>query len=471
MNIQEAKEEIARTLRAYAKKDESGRYLIPPEKQRPMLLIGPPGIGKTAIMKQIADELSCGLVSYAMTHHTRQSAIGLPFITEKEYGGKKWSVTEYTMSEIVASIYEYMKETGKDSGILFLDEINCVSETLTPVMLQLLQNKTFGNTPLPKGWVIVAAGNPSEYNKSVKELDMVTMDRVKNMDIEADLSVWLSYALKQRIHPAIRTYLSIYPDHFYSIKERDGKQYFVTARAWEDLSLLLSSYEEDGIEVSPDWFLQYLQDEDIARSFGLYYDLFKHYSKDLPKETETSSLAKLLLSDTEKIKDISSTEWLSISAMLFHSIEYKASETKGSKETLALKKRFISLIPSPDDKEKEDELISFFKKRRAGLEERFDKGLVKTEDVIREKRVLASIEDDILSYKKQDKEDDFLSFEEKINERNEKEIQRKEDALRIQIEDALKLLSNSKEAKNALLYFTEDLARSQSCAALLPEDN
>ena len=75
--------------------------------------------------------------AYSITHHTRQSAIGLPFISKKQYGGQEYSVTEYTMSEIVASVYDKMEETGLSEGILFIDEINCVSETLAPAMLQL----------------------------------------------------------------------------------------------------------------------------------------------------------------------------------------------------------------------------------------------------------------------------------------------------------------------------------------------
>ena len=138
MNIQQAKDEIARTYRAYTRRNPDGTHRIPVEKQRPVLLIGPPGIGKTAIMRQIAAECDCGLVAYSMTPHTRQSAIGLPYIAQKVYAGVSRPVTEYTMSEIVAAIYDYMEASGRRSGILFLDEINCVSETLTPVMLQLL---------------------------------------------------------------------------------------------------------------------------------------------------------------------------------------------------------------------------------------------------------------------------------------------------------------------------------------------
>ena len=113
MNIKKAKEDIKNTVRAYLKKDNYGQYAIPSIRQRPVLLMGPPGIGKTQIMQQIAQECNIGLVAYTITHHTRQSAVGLPFIKEKTFDGKSYSVTEYTMSEIIYSIYQYMEESGK----------------------------------------------------------------------------------------------------------------------------------------------------------------------------------------------------------------------------------------------------------------------------------------------------------------------------------------------------------------------
>ena len=188
MNIKQAKQEIINTVQAYLTKDETGEYAIPVERQRPVLLIGPPGIGKTAIMEQVAQECGINLVSYTITHHTRQSAIGLPFISKKTYDGEDVSVTEYTMSEIIASIYDQIEQSGIHEGILFLDEINCVSETLAPTMLQFLQFKTFGNHRVPDGFVIVTAGNPPEYNKSVRDFDIVTYDRVKRIYIEEDFS-------------------------------------------------------------------------------------------------------------------------------------------------------------------------------------------------------------------------------------------------------------------------------------------
>ena len=83
MNIAEAKQQIRDAMTAYFTRDKFGNFRIPAESQRPVFLMGPPGIGKTAVMKQVADELGVGLVYYSMTHHTRQSALGLPLIVKK----------------------------------------------------------------------------------------------------------------------------------------------------------------------------------------------------------------------------------------------------------------------------------------------------------------------------------------------------------------------------------------------------
>ena len=87
MNIQEAKQEIIHTLQAYLRKDDAGNYLFPAVHQRPILLMGPPGIGKTAIMEQVARRCGVGLVAYTITHHTRQSAIG-PILRKKPTAGR-----------------------------------------------------------------------------------------------------------------------------------------------------------------------------------------------------------------------------------------------------------------------------------------------------------------------------------------------------------------------------------------------
>lgn len=280
MNIKEAKDYIKNSVHIYLKKDQYGEYRIPVVRQRPVFLLGAPGLGKTAIMEQIAEELGIALVSYSMTHHTRQSALGLPFIKHKVYEGMEYDVSEYTMSEIISSIYDVMEESGIKEGILFLDEINCVSETLAPSMLQFLQYKVFGRHKVPEGWVIVTAGNPPEYNKSVREFDVVTMDRLKVLRVDPDYKVWKEYAQNKGIHNAITNYLELKKEHFYHIEMTVNGRSYVTARGWEDLSEIITLYEEENLKVDETLAGQYLGNEKIVREFCAYYDLYNKYKRD-----------------------------------------------------------------------------------------------------------------------------------------------------------------------------------------------
>ena len=280
MNIKRAKEEIEHTVKAYLAKDALGEYAIPAIRQRPILLMGPPGIGKTQVMEQVARECGVALVAYTITHHTRQSAVGLPFIRQRHYGDKDVSVTEYTMSEIIASVYAKMEATGLSEGILFIDEINCVSETLAPTMLQFLQCKMFGNQKIPEGWIIVAAGNPPEYNKSVRDFDVVTLDRIKKIDVDVNYDVWKEYAYQADIHPAVLAYLEIRRDYFYRMETTVDGRVFATARGWEDLSQLLKTYEKLGKKADREVVHQYIQHWKIAKDFANYLELYRKYKKD-----------------------------------------------------------------------------------------------------------------------------------------------------------------------------------------------
>lgn len=334
MNIKQAKKQIKHAMIAYFTKDEYGNYRIPLERQRPIFLLGAPGIGKTAIIEQIAQELDVAFVSYSMTHHTRQSALGLPKITHKIYNGQEYDISEYTMSEIIASVYETMKKTGKNEGILFLDEINCVSETLAPSMLLFLQYKIFGTHRVPDGWIVVTAGNPPEYNKSVREFDIVTLDRLKKIEVEPDYKAWKEYAINHQIHPSILTYLEIRKNNFYHIESTIDGQHFVTARGWEDLSQMLRLYEEHDLTVNEDLISQYIQDPKIAKDYAAYYDLFHKYQSDYQIEKIISG--NISEEIKERVQSARFDERMTLIGLLTDAIIQETSDVLQRKQSLLM---------------------------------------------------------------------------------------------------------------------------------------
>ncbi len=458
MNIAQAKEQIKNAMKAYFTKDEFGNYKIPVEKQRPVFLMGPPGIGKTAIMEQIASELGVGLVSYSMTHHTRQSALGLPFITENEYEGFQYQLSQYTMSEIIGAIYSLMKETGIREGILFLDEINCVSETLAPCMLQFLQYKVFGQHQIPKGWIVVTAGNPPEYNKSVRDFDIVTWDRLKRIDVEADYDTWKKYASQKNIHPAIITYLSARKKDFYLIESTVDGRHFVTARGWEDLSEMMKLYEENGIKVDEMLIGQYIQHQKIAKDFSIYYDLFQKYRSDYQIDSimDGTSGEDILFRARRAPMD----ERLSFLGLLFDAITSELREVCEMEDYLDALMVLLKEICG-DRADNQDVIFLLDQKLRQKMEE-LDKGkkasILSRGEQICLQRVISTIQDYKLQLMKEGNTDGEFAYE-----RMKASFGKSVSALKSKTKEALEKLENSfrfcedafEEGDEILIFVTE----------------
>ena len=269
MGIRETKRMIKTGIKAYLTKDEKGDYIISELNRLPFFMVGLPGIGKTAIVQQIAEELNIGYVSFSLTHHTRSTLLGLPVIKDLENGGK---YTEFSMSEIIAAVYKKC-EQGYDEGILMLDEFNCVSDTVLPTMLAFLQTKNIGEYKLPEGWCIVLAGNPTNSNRSAKKLDAALTDRVRKINIEFLADDFIDYAKDNNFYPLLLDYLSTNRGNIYVSSSEEADP--VTTRGWENLSETLFAYEKLSETIDLGLVCQFIKQDVIAMDFLNYYAMVK----------------------------------------------------------------------------------------------------------------------------------------------------------------------------------------------------
>ncbi len=324
--IKNAKTAVFNGIRGYLLKDEQGNYRMREVNRLPFYLEGEPGIGKTEIVKQIADELGIGYVSFSLTHHTRNSLLGLPVIKELEDGDK---YTSYTMSEVIAKVSEAV-EQGHKEGILLLDEFPCMSETIMPAMLAFLQTKNIGTHHLPEGWVIVLCGNPPKYNKSARTFDAAIVDRLRKLEIQFEPNVFVEYAQQIEMHPCIIEYLKLNNDKVYWYQKVEKQLELVTCRGWENLSHMMKAQEELELDICTEDVKQYLKSEHIANDF---YQFYQSYLVGLKEKDMENILNGVRVSYyANKIKDKNyNVKWRMVQTLL-NKFTMEISEYKEEKE-------------------------------------------------------------------------------------------------------------------------------------------
>ena len=300
--VKKAKDEIKNSIKAYHRRDKNGKYIMREENRLPFYLEGEPGVGKTEMAKQIAKELGIGFVSLSITHHTRNTVLGLPVICEDESIEGNVKYTQYTMSEIMALVEKEVKK-GHKEGILLIDEFACMAESLVAPMLAFLQTKNIGTHVLPEGWILILCSNPPKYNKSSRVFDTAIMDRVRKMKIVSDGNEFIEYAKENEFHSTIIEYLCQYKEDIQVCHPAKGVEeaVIVTTRGWENLSHCLIAYEELHQEVSFELIYQFIKSKEIAGKFYRFYEIF--YSGMTLKELENVLNDKNVDSCVKRVKE------------------------------------------------------------------------------------------------------------------------------------------------------------------------
>lgn len=197
-------------------------------------LWGPPGVGKSSIVKEIAKEKGWKIIDLRLSLLNPVDLRGLPTVDHKEKKAD-WLPPSFLP-----------KEDEKEPGLLFLDEINLAPLSVQAAAYQLILDKQIGDYKFPPTWKIVAAGNREIDKANVYKISAPLANRFVHFTVRPDFFSWKTWAKQEGVHEAIIQFLSLRPVAMYEPPVEQEKA-FPSPRSWQFVSDMLQAfgYTED----------------------------------------------------------------------------------------------------------------------------------------------------------------------------------------------------------------------------------
>lgn len=223
---------------------------------RPVFLSGAPGIGKSHILRTLAEDMGRELRDVRATLLDAVDLRGLPVI-DKATGMTRWFPPAFLPTE--------------GEGILFLDELNAAPASVQTACLQLILDRRLGEYVLPSGWVAMAAGNRVSDGATATRMSSALSNRFVHLEMETDLDDWSSWALGAGVDPVLIAFLRFRPNllHCHSLSERA----YPTPRSWEFVSQIVKAQVgERLIELA---LIEGAVGQGAATEFAAFLDLYR----------------------------------------------------------------------------------------------------------------------------------------------------------------------------------------------------
>lgn len=196
------------------------------ENKVPTFLWGAPGIGKSSIVRQIAQEQNVAFIDLRLALMDPTDLKGIPFY-DKESHTALWAPPAFLPRE------------GK--GVLFLDELNSAPPAVQSSAYQLILDRKIGEYELPEGWAIVAAGNREGDRGVTYKMPSPLANRFVHFELEVDVDDWREWAYKTKIDPRVIAYISYKNEHLFTFDPKNTAKSFATPRSWEYVDKILKA--------------------------------------------------------------------------------------------------------------------------------------------------------------------------------------------------------------------------------------
>ena len=282
--------------------------------KQPLMFWGPPGIGKSEVVAQVAKELGRDLIDIRLPNWEPTDMKGIPFYNPQS-NLMEWGPP----SEL--------PQDPNSNAVVFLDEINGADENVQGAAYQLILNRRIGQYVLPENVVVIAAGNRDGDGGVTYRMPKPLANRFMHIEGAADFDSWKSWAVRNNIHADVVGYLETNKQDLFDFNTKSSSSAFATPRSWSFVSKILDGKLAKDIE-------KHLVVGSVGEGVGLKFNAFRKLSVKLPKPIDVlKGVAKDLPEGTE----VSAMYALSTSLCY----ELKLEANKGTPELNTMLENFL----------------------------------------------------------------------------------------------------------------------------------
>ena len=206
------------------------------KSKRPIFLWGPPGIGKSDIIKQLGTELEAHVIDVRLSLWEPTDIKGIPFFDSND-GTMRWAPPSELPSKEFAAQHKQV--------VLFLDEMNSAAPSVQAAAYQLVLNRKVGAYELPDNVVIVAAGNRETDKGVTYRMPAPLANRFVHLEMQVDWDDWQDWAIENKLHKDVVGFLTFSKKDLYDFDPKSGSRAFATPRSWSFVSELLTDDDCD----------------------------------------------------------------------------------------------------------------------------------------------------------------------------------------------------------------------------------
>jgi len=272
----------------------------------PMMLWGPPGIGKSAVIRELTEELGIGFIDVRLAQREPVDIRGLP-VPRDDRSGVDW---------IVSSEWPREQQEGYvPRGIILFDEITAADPSLQVAAYEFILDRRLGMLyEVPDGWFIVAAGNRTEDGAVARAMSSALANRFCHLELRADAGGWTDWAWENNLHPDVIAFIRYRPDLLFNMTG-NRERGWPSPRSWARVSLEMQLAARRGLDEA---VLNTIIEGLIGSGVAIEFQGFLRWTERLP------DIAKMLRGEEPvDIPERSDQRFGLISAMVHHVLELK----------------------------------------------------------------------------------------------------------------------------------------------------